>query len=158
MYIGKLMCTGKWLHHFHAPWSTSEHQTVTVCRFARKSYIMYMWKVACFCLCDILLLLLFLPPVSAVEVTESVPSVCLDLWELRCALPQWYRTMLCTTTCINIVHHQPMSFSTLTAKAFDIRMRNLVCVYQSWEKDFGAKGKYSPDCGRCVNAGAFLWR
>ena len=24
-------------------------------------------------------------------------SVCLGLWELCCALPQWYKTMLCTT-------------------------------------------------------------
>ena len=27
------------------------------------------------------------------------------MWELHCALPQWYRTTLCTTLCTCVVHH-----------------------------------------------------
>ncbi len=52
-----------------------------------------------------------LPPASAVTVIESVQCVCVGLWDLCCALPQRYRTTLCTTdlrcappTCI--VHHR----------------------------------------------------
>ncbi len=75
-------------------------------------------------------------------------SACLGLWELYWALPQWYRTTLCTTNqhCAPlacIVHHGvqggPM-FMRSRGHPLDLCMSVI-------PKDFGARGQHSPDCG-----------
>ncbi len=69
---------------------------------------------------------LFLPPTSAVEVIELVPSVCV---------------------CVSALMTEPLDLWTQYSVA--------VFLDPSWQKDFGAKELYNTGRRRCVNAQAF---
>ena len=123
-----------------------------------------------------------LPPASVVKVIESVPCVVcgvvcvvLGLWDLCCALTQWYRTTLCTIdlhcaplTCI--VHHDAQTEAMfVNISLWDLycaqlqRYRAMLCTtdlrfqkwYPLWQKDFQAKGLVITGCRRCPNPWTF---
>ncbi len=76
---------------------------------------------------------------------NKISPVCLGLWDLRCALPQRYRTTLCTTdlrfapACI--IHHGRKTFGQMDCKVRHSRCANAEAFSFLCQKSYNRRGR-----------------